>query len=1159
MLLFASGAAAQIGGNGAIQGMVSDATGAAIPGATVVATNEATQVQTTAQTTGKGFYVLSPLPPATYTVTVNANGFETVVQHHIIVNALQVVGLSLTMQVGSPKQEITVTSAPPVLDTQNGTLGATVPNEAYTALPLTMSNAPRSPTGFVALIPGVNTAAGTLHVNGGQGYTGNIYIDGQPMIFNELGADNRGVNFAISVDAVDQFQIDTSGTPAMYEGQGVQNYVLKSGTNSFHGDLFEFLRNTDLDSRGFFAATTPVEIQNEFGGTIGGPIKKDKLFFFAGYDGYRRRAGTNPSFESIPTAAERSGNFSALPVPIYDPATTNCNGSGPCTRLPFTGNLVPASRLSPIASALQAELPATVNGNLQDNFIEAFPNDQNNNEFQTKEDWAISDKNRLWGAFARGVLSDVAPGAPPSNGLPLPYAESRFVTERFYLAQLGDTYTISPTLLNQLNLSYNRLAIPIINETVKNQYPIKAGFVGLPPGQAADAFPRVTWAGPDAPTQWGGNGAEAFDEYDNNYSIQDDFEWVHGNHNFTFGTDLGKEVDTFFSPDSGSFPAVIAMSNTETAGFNSKGTLLTNTGNSYASFMLGEPDSMSYSYDAAAETASIDYRFAFYVQDDWKATRRLTLNLGLRYDIFTPFVEHHNLGSFLNPSLPNPEVNGRPGALEFFGYGPDSCSCRTPIQTHYLNFAPRLGFAYQLTDKMVLRGSYGIFYDRAAALGGGIDPESLSTLGYTNGPIIVSPDSGITPALGPNFNGGLLPGFAQPPIFDPTLNTGYNTLTGPKGGSITYGDYYLGGKPMYTESYNFGIERQLSSSMVLNVSYSGSQSHFVPTQIGRGIYSDQMDPEYLVLGNLLRASATPANIAAADNIIPGLQLPYPYFQGTIGQMLLPFPQYSGVSDPYSDIGNEYYNSLQVVVSRRMAKGLYFLGSFTYSREIGDAGSIKGGKGGGAGRGRTAYNNALEKGVSFIDIPEMATISEVYQLPFGSGHSLGSGNSVVRALVSDWEVSGIETYERGTPLGTVGASCNAPYTGACYASFNPAFSGPVRINGSYGTGDLLGKDNPAYINAAAFANPAAFTFGNTPPTLAYNLRNPPLFDEDFAVQRRFAITEKAALEFRAESFNAFNRVVFSGPSISNINSSGFGKITGQANNPRQFQLSAKIVF
>src|SRR5579875_1365831 len=1146
---------AQIAGNGVIQGLITDPTGAVIPRAEVVATNVATGARTTRYTTTDGFYVLSPLPPGEYTVTASAKGFQATVQQHVEVNALTVASVNLVLKVGETTQQVTVSAAPPQLDTSNGTLGVTISNESYTSLPLAMSGGPKSPEGFIYLLPGVQNGNGFVgNINGGAAFSKEIYINGLPVTTPVLNGDNRNLNTATSVEVVDQFQIDTNGTPAYYEGQGVENFVLKSGTNQLHGDIYEFLRNTALDTRGFFSSNVPVEIQNEFGAAVGGPIKKNRLFFFANYDGYRIRQGAVPSFYSLPTQAERNGDFSALPTPIYNPFETVCDSTGVCVRPAFPGNVIPQSLISPISKNLQSFLPSTINQNVQNNFLNAFTGGTDQNDYTIKIDANVSSKNHLYGVTQWGKNFPTTLGANGGPQLPLPYSSSRYADTITSLDQFGDDYTLTPNVLNVFGFSFNRFNNPYFNPTTKGNYAVGSGLKGLPPGQASEAFPPVAFFGPNSPTAWAQNLYDVgFYEITNSYVIQDNVQWIHGSHSLTFGGQLLFQQDNNELPTGGSDILYINFNNTETAGFSPAGTLLTNTGNSYASYLLGLVDAASLQQNAAGPTGARSRNYAVYAQDDWKATRRLTLNLGLRYQVPIPITEAFNRESWFNPTQPNPAVGGYPGALQFAGYGLDSCQCKTRVQTHFKDFAPRVGFANQLNDKTVLRGAYGIIYWNDGALGdNGGDRQGSGILGFEASPTFTSLNGGISPAF--NWNDGF-PAYAHAPFFDPTLNTGFNTTT-PSGGGITYDAPQLGGRSAYTENWNLTVQRELSPSTVLTAAYSASSSHFIATGIGRGIYSDQILPQDLALGNLLFAPAIPENIAAAQAIIPGIHLPYPNFQGSIGQMLRPFPQYASIGDPWGDIGNANYNSLQLSAQRRFSHGLSFLVSYTLSKEIDDAGSALGGFFGASGR--TAYNNRLEKAVGGQDIPNQLVLSYVYQLPFGPGHKLASGNKVVNALIGNWQFSGIQSYIQGTPLGPFGAACNVPYTGGCYANYAPNFKGSVRINGSYGSGNLLGPTPPSFINVNAFANPAAFTFGDTPRTNAYRLRNTPFFDEDFSLMRDIKIRENLKFRIQADVFNAFNRVQF-GCISTGITSSNFGSVGCQANSPRKFQFDAHLIF
>src|SRR3954451_10678365 len=399
---------AQIGGTGSIQGTVTDPSGAAVPAATVTATNVATNAKTVQQTTEAGLYSIAALPAGQYALNVSATGFQSVTQEKVTVDALAVVTVNLSLQVGAVGETVTVTSAPPPLNTADATLGSNMRNELYTALPLAMNGSPRDPTAFVALVPGVQglgtQAAGTSFAsfNGGQPYLNEIYIEGLPTTTAAVQGETRNLSLGVSVEAIEQFQVLTNNPPASYQGQGVENFVLKSGTNDCHGSAFEFFRNTVLEARGFFPPTTPIEKQNEFGAYVSGPIKKDKIFFFGSYDGYYYRQSTTPTFQSIPSAAAQGGNFSGY-APIYNPYSTLCNAAGAnCTRAPFPGNMIPGSLISPVSRSLQSYLPSPSNGGILNNFLTSQPIGLHNNNTTDKIDITLNENHRMYGFFSRG-------------------------------------------------------------------------------------------------------------------------------------------------------------------------------------------------------------------------------------------------------------------------------------------------------------------------------------------------------------------------------------------------------------------------------------------------------------------------------------------------------------------------------------------------------------------------------------------------------------------------------------------------------------------------------------------------------------------------------------------------------------------------------------
>lgn len=1136
---------AQVEGTGTIQGTVTDTSGALVAGARVVATAPATGRSVSQVTRNSGSYVLSALPPGEYTVEVSASGFRPVTQQHVTVNALTVVGLDLRLQVGSSTENVVVSAAPPELDTQNGSLDTTIPTSTYTALPLSMSGSPKSPLGFLTLVPGVASGDyGVQNINGGAGNSAFLYVNGLPVTTSEMQGDARNINGSTSTEVVDQFQVISSGVPAYYAGQGITNLVTKSGTNQLHGDVYENLRNTALDAAGYFSTTTPVEHQNEYGGAAGGPILRNRLFFFGNLDRFKITSGNPPTFYSIPTVAERGGDFSALGVPIYDPATTSCV-NGVCTRQAFPGNVIPAARISPVSTQLQSYLPAPQNSQLQNNFANAFTAGTTQNMYLGKLDGTINSAHHAYVLFQYGKNAPIGIGSNGGPQLPLPYASTRTALQVIWLAQIGETWTINPNLVNILGIQFNRFNTPFTNPTQGGTYPSKAGLTGLPSGPPSTEFPSISFTGPESPTMWANNGyTETFSEVANSFVYQDNLQWIRGKHSLTFGGQAILQQENTNIPNT---LGGINYVNTETAGLDAAGGLITTTGNAYASYLLGDVDNASATDTTVPETGARYKNYALYAQDDFKLTPRLTINLGLRYIIAKPFVEVQNRNSWFNPTVPNSAVDNFAGALQFAGSGPDSCHCGTQVQTHYLTFDPRVGGAFAVSRKTVLRASYSINHFNGGALGGNAYSQGTSLLGYEANPSFTSPDAGITPAF--NWNTGF-PGYTHAPFFEPTLNTGYNTTTGPTGASVSYNRPDTAGRAPYTENWNLTLEQAFAPTITWQISYAGSQNHFIGINGGVGIYSDQILPQYMALGNLLQQPLTATTLAQAQAILPGITIPYANFSGSVGQALRPFPQYSSVGDPWADFGNGSYNALQTSLQKRMSSGLYFLLSYTWSKKMDNTGGVINFA---YSDPRSAYNLHQERSVSNSDYPNQVSLAYVYALPFGKGQHFGVSSRLADTFVGGWQISGINQYITGAPLGIIAASCNVPYTGGCYADYGT--TNLARINGSYGNGNP--RTTP-YINVNAFANPASFTFGNTPRTLAYSLRNPWSLNEDVSVGKNFHATERYIFRFQADAFNVFNRTVFGGIGT-NITSSSFGYVTDQANSPRQLQMEGYFRF
>ena len=472
----------------------------------------------------------------------------------------------------------------------------------------------------------------------------------------------------------------------------------------------------------------------------------------------------------------------------------------------------------------------------------------------------------------------------------------------------------------------------------------------------------------------------------------------------------------------------------------------------------------------------------------------------------------------------------------------NSCHCRTPIETYYGAIGPRLGVAYSLSERTVLRAAYGINYSRRGAVGGRAGARNgTGTLGFSANASFPSAN-GFDPLVQLEQRRAVLSGAAvlrsdaQRRLRDGPRHRRRRDVRRSR-------DRRTAAPVSELERRRFSTRSRGRSRF--GATYAASRGDFLGGS-GRGFFANQLDPRFLVLGNLLTQQATPANIAAAQAIVPGVGLPYANFSGTIAQMLRPFPQYSGVTDVYGNVARSTYHSLQLTAEKRRSDdGLTVNFNYTFSRTEDNLAA------------RTGYNFDQDWAVGVNDQPHVWNALVVYNMPFGAEGKPGSGNAVVRAIVKDWQVSGITQFRSGRPLGAIGAACNLPNAGTCYADFNPSFTGDVRINGDYGDGDVLGANPPSYIDRAAFQSPAAFTYGNTPRTLAFDLRNPSSFNQDLSVRRDFPIS-RVKLGLGVDVFNLFNNVVFGGIQT-NITNANFGRVSSQTNTPRVGQIKVRLEF
>lgn len=768
ILSFATVSRAQTGGEGGLQGTVTDSSGAAVPDVTITIKNQATGTATTHQSTGAGVYSFVPIPPGVYSVTAKREGFQLLVQKNVTVNAVNVTGLDLKLSPGAVDQTVEVTAAPPQLDTENSTIGLTIENEQYKNLPLVLNNAQRDPTAFGALAPGAQNGARLPLVAGTGNYLGQLYLDGLPAETINQQSDNRVVSQALSVDAVDQIQVLTSTPPVEYAGAGAENITMKSGGMAYHGQITDVIRNTAFDAWSFLGKATvvpngtggtmpapkPVDHQNELTATVGGHVPgTQRLFFFVGYSRYRQRVSRNPASYTIPTTLERNGDFTELNCPsgstgcigtgltgtgagnpafLFDPTTTACSG-GTCTRQPLQGmkngvptnNVIPANYISPITKAMQAFMPAPTNPSvLINNYTGTQPGGFDNWAVQYRLDFQVAPNHRISTVGAIGSVHYLNSFGSPL--LPVPYVGGGRAALYPRLFDVQDVYSITNNLVNQLKFGFVRFSQPQLNVTrgVKGLQFRDMGVTNLPAGEAGQDFPSTKFGGAGfggvGITSWGTSQASNT-VVPNNYTLLDNLLWTRGQHTVTAGIQMQWQQINQASPATFSPPVSLPFNAYSTANFTG-GALNTSTGYTYASFLLGAVGGTpTLGLQPGVVEVGGRYRpIAPYISDNWKVTDKLTIDAGLRWDYLPPFREVRDRWSFLNPNLTNP-ATGTPGALQFAGnYGGAgvSCGCTTPVHTYWKNWGPRVGFTYAPDSKSVFRVGAGRVYSQGGGVGG---------------------------------------------------------------------------------------------------------------------------------------------------------------------------------------------------------------------------------------------------------------------------------------------------------------------------------------------------------------------------------------------------------------------------------------------------------
>jgi hypothetical protein len=1158
---------------GVITGTVKDASGAVVPGARVTAVQVSTNTSYKTTTTTAGDYTVPSLPVGTYRVRVESTGFKIYIADGIEVQPGSTLLVDATLEVGTAQQTVEVVANAQLLQSESARVATEVSNRMVDDLPVLVNGAVRSPFDLSATTAEVNNVTvqgGTseYRVGGGHGGAYGMTLDGST-VTTAGQLDTNGVTWTAyntpSVDALTEFSVTSGGFKAEvgHASGGTMSFVSKSGTNEFHGDAYEFLRNQDLDAKGYFGATKPVYKQNDFGVTAGGPVwipkiyhGRDKTFWFFSYEGFRNRIGATPTPYSVPSQEMYSGNFqnfvnaSGVPYTIYDPSTTSLvNGS--YVRTPFPNNQIPQSRIDPITQSIVNYVQPLVKANVaatpgtstyvRNNYISNGTTISPNNKYSIKIDQIVTSKQRLSFFFEHTLEHDLY-GPTGAPGLPEPLAGNPgYNGSDVY--RLSYDYTITPTLLNRFyaggnNWSQNHGSFATwsgagqtggLTNTQATNWQSKGICIPNYPA-CGDDFPQVTFTNSEF-TAWGVAAPNGSDNIV--VEFHDDMTKSIGKHTLKWGYYYNTTHYDGFGEQN-------IAGNVTFQDLNTGIPLNTNQsvagGSAFASFLLGQVS--GYSLDTPRFLATQFRTNQMYFQDDWRVSQKLTLNLGLRYEINgAPLVANGDASDFA-PGLPNPGAGGIPGALIFAGTGPGRTGNATLVPG-WKGAGPRLGFAYAVDSKTTIRGAASRSFGPITYVG-----SSSHNLGIVQRITVTDQSQGLTP-LWVLQNGA--PAWAQVPNINPSVGNGSNVP-------------YYNGKAAVTPSddltYSFNIQRQVTANSVLEVGYLGMfaahiQSNILAyNQINFNNLPAALNP-FTASGRTLLNSQVGSAAANAAGIVA----PWPGFNSlwgtgaTVAQSLRPFPQYSTVDTINGQgdrIGHSTYNSLEVKYNKRYSSGLTIQASYVFSRLLTDADSQS------SGEPENQYDRALEKSISAYDQTHVVKLNYLYELPFGKGRRYLSSKSAASAILGGWRFAGIDGYSSGTPIGLT--------TTVSFPIFNGG-NRPTITTYQGWRGTYTGKFDPAKDN---FFQPVSW-FGTQPTTALGNATryNPecryfPNYNESLSLSRNFSIKESKRVEFRWETFNLLNRTQF-GPlsGAASLQNANFGNWNSQANSPRRQQVSLKF--
>ncbi|MGH9719306.1 MAG: carboxypeptidase regulatory-like domain-containing protein [Bryobacteraceae bacterium] len=1168
---------------GLITGAVTDPAGAVVPGAPVVAVNTETGVQFRTVTTSTGNYTIPSMPVGAYDLTVEVSGFKKFQQQGIRVQVAQAARIDIDLQVGATTESVTVTGDAPLLKSESAEQSTTISGDRINALPLNFAigqGAVRNPLSFVQLSPGSSISGwNDIRVNGAPGNTFRIIFEGQDgtSALNPRVSDESQP----SVEAIEEFTLQTSNFAAEF-GQvsgGLFNFTSRSGTNQVHGSVYEYFVHENFNSGIPFTndgkgnLVRPQARRHDLGGSIGGPVIAPKLyngrertFFFFNYEMYRNREGRSGAFGTVPAEAFRRGDFSAartarvlgtdldgrsiIENTIYDPLTSR-PVSGRVMRDPFAGNAIPQSRFDPVAAKIQGMIPNAINGSLVNNFEQIYDFRKIQDIPSIKIDHSLTSAGKFSFYWSR-MRTDKDNG---QDGLPDPISQRRDQFIRSHTERINYDHSLRPTVLLHLGAGYQRYHNPdsappniLAYDSIKE--------LNLR-GAVETGFPRMTGMG----NAFGGLGF-GLGPTNRNLYLQDKITTnasvivTRSNHTYKFGAEY--RFDNFTNRNTNSASGSYGFSAAETGlpatqGQNLQGGVV---GHPYASFLLGLTSNANI-----GNPQDPQYRktaWAFFVQDTWKVTRKLTLDYGVRYDLEPPPHELRYRTSMFAPDVRNPAAGGLLGGTLYEGDGPGRCNCRF-TGTYRLAFGPRIGVAYQLDTKTVLRAGWGITYGASPNfnyIGGG------NSLGMGFNSIGFSSPSFGDPALvlrnGLNYNLADL----YVATYDPGIRPSPGQLNAPP--ALVDRN---SGRPPRVNQWSIGLQRELTKDLVVEAAYVGNRGAWFQ---GNGLIDlNAVTPERIRQVGLDINSADDRTLLTSRIDSPqaqarGFRLPYAGYPGgsTVAQTLRPFPQFGNLGVLWAPLGNNWYDSLQLKFTKRYSRGLDFTAAYTRSKNL----TTVEDQGGEVVPVNDVFNRRNQKALSRTDQPHVFVTGFNYVVqPSG----FANRNRLSRALLAGWTIGGILRYGSGTPIRVPSANNNLASllfrgTFANRVPGEPLFLKDLNCH-------CIDPNKDFVLNPKGWSDPLPGQWGFSP---AYygDYRFQRRYDEQLSIGKVLRLRERMNFQIRGEFFNIFNRTYLNNPDFGNalatqqvnaagVPTAGFGRINAGSvfQPPRSGQLVMRFEF